>query len=217
MNPWMLALAGGSAFLLCAVGAGLATMSWPSLPVPGPLARVEPARAMTDLAAQSLQAEQWNDAMSYLYQALEAGTPASQAHYRLAFVHAKLGNRRHGVWHYLAYLELANLKEIDPEDEPLRALRALPAGSEEDAASDARVAEADELAGQGSLAQALSVLKRLAQQAPWSADVCERIARLRAARGESDLARRWRERAELARRVAADRRSQERVEQLLAE
>ena len=24
MNPWMLALAGGSAFLLCAVGAGLA-------------------------------------------------------------------------------------------------------------------------------------------------------------------------------------------------
>ena len=218
MNSWMVVLAGAFAFLLCAVGASFAAMSRPILPSPAPEAwYIEPARTLSDLAAQSLQGKQWNDAVSYLHRALEAGAPAWEAHYRLALVHAKLDDRRHGVWHYLAYLELAGLKEIDPEDAPLKALRALAENSELDASFDARLAGADQLVNQGRAAQALSALKRLAQQAPWSAPVCERIAQIRAVRGEEDLALLWRRRADLARRVAANRRNQELVERLLTE
>ena len=171
---------------------------------------------LSEKGAQALQDGKWTEAVEYLNLALESDPPGGAIHYGLALAHARLGARERAVWHYLAYLAIEGKELEDASHEPLEALLDLSeASSGLEATFATRLREAKDFAANDHWNDAIFALKKLAQEAPWSFEVCDTLAGIYEVVDWNELASVWRERGRLARRVAKNRDDHEAVARFL--
>ena len=172
--------------------------------------------ALAEKGAEALQDEKWNEAIQFLNLALESGLPSGSLHYGLALAHAKLHAREQALWHYLAYLQVEGKSIESASKAPLDELTGQAGQNAADpTAAERRLRAAQELAGRNHWNDAILALKDLVRDAPWALDAYELLADAYDTVDWDELAKIWKSRGKLAKRVAKNKRNHDAVLTLL--
>ena len=162
--------------------------------------------------SSSFEAGDWNGAADSLFKALESGLSPSYLYFGLYAAHAKLGHPAQARWYLMAYceeegknpaklnpLQLSYLREIprlDPSTAPPEPMDLAPMRAE---------------IAQKHWGSVIALLKVVVEEAPWTIEAYDALARSYDALGWKILADDWRRRGKLARETAGDRRMHERL------
>lgn len=143
----------------------------------------------------------WLSASRLLFHGLEGLGDPAQAYYGLSAASARLGRPEPALWYALAFVK-SNGGAVAPAS--LAHLRGLPPESGFDPGAARLYNEARRLVERGQLRQAFVILKLASELVPWDPRPSEAVAELYERLGFELVAAKWRARAKLARRIAAD-------------